>query len=146
MRHISPIFALALLSYDVGACSLGLGYERYSPRPNIKPETSPPRKPDILRAKIRRGKFDETGSSCSSAGAISIQFSGVSPADQTGYKFRLIEGSIHRRNVPEEVVMPRRNGYPPNAVVFFFSDGYKIRKPVTAKIEIIAVSPEGQES
>ncbi len=42
--------------------------------------------------------------------------------------------------------MPRRNGYPPNAVVFFFSDGYKIHKPVNAKIEIIAVSPEGQES
>lgn len=144
MRYI--ILVLLLLSWKAGACSLAPGYEGYIPRPNIKPSLISPKVPKVTRARVRRGKFDETGASCSSAGSILVQLGGPNPVDQTGYKFRLISGSVHPGIFPNRVIMPLRNRYFYNAIVFHFGDGYRVHKPLTAKIEVIAVSPEGKES
>jgi hypothetical protein len=103
--------------------------------------------PKASVASIKRGYDDGNRGSCSDAGIIKIKFESGNPIRATGYKLKILEGSFESHVIPDYEVMPSRYYSSGNSITFFWLDGsYNDQESINFVLEIIAVSPEGDQS
>lgn len=128
------------------ACSFAPGYEplRVSSayQSNFVPD-----KPYALITSVRRGYDDGNGGSCSDAGILTIKIDDSNPANRTAYKFKVLDNEAFSSIFPSEPVMIAPLERESSEMYFVWFDlGETQGKEMDFTLEIIAVSPSGEES
>jgi hypothetical protein len=147
MRKILLFITLVLSHSTAIACSFAPGYDEFLPSPLYKKKNHPLAIPKASVESIKRGYDDGNGGSCSDAGIIKIKFENENPIRATGYKLKIISGTFESHVIPDYEVMPSRYNPSENSMFFVWLDGsYNNQEKIDFVLQIIAVSPEGDES
>jgi hypothetical protein len=109
------LLVISLLAFKSEACSFAPAFDDFVISQSTLVVAS---KPNFSVASIHRGTDDGNHGSCSDAGFIELKL-GVTPSNEQGYVFKIVEGNFEDQLFNESPVVPSKFMDDKNSIVSF---------------------------